>query len=411
MHRTAPNTVEPHETTFEQSATAVLERLQHALASLLAAAPGEVRKAADVERVFGLDHRLGWQVYRIANAKHPLAAGTHVPARVSMERLIRVAGRKGVASSVVEEVQAAFEDFERLVEQEAGSRTAFDTLITCAVPEHLAEAELAARESLFLAARTVRGASMRLSLFTSIAYPSANQSDMIDTCNLMGNFGVQRIRPGALIETSALFRDPRGSQVRTIDGKPIVESTDIMLPAFCSAPAPRLSVRRGDQSARYVLEGANVGLKGAVDTVFADFLAAGRTRFGTAARPYIGVAHATDTPAALQIIDLLVHESLVPQQVPEARVYDMVPHGQLTKLPDPDRELDRVAFEPRVRTLGRLPTGLRCLHLPRYQEMVAHVCAARGWDVERLRGYRVEVEYPVYSWQTAVTLRLPTEHS
>ncbi len=151
-----------------------------------------------------------------------------------------------------------------------------------------------------------------------------------------------------------------------------------------------------------------MGLKAAVDTVFADSLSGARSRYATPERPMIGVAHATDTPAVLQIIDVLMHEDLVRDQEPEARVYDMVPHGQLTKLPDPDRELDRVAHQPLVRSLGRVPAGLRCLHVPRYQEMIACICDKRGWDASRLRGYRLEIEYPVYSWQTALTFRLPT---
>ena len=73
---------------FEHSATLVLADLQRALAELLAAVPDQVRKAADVKRVFGVDNSLGWQTYRVAHASSPLAAGKHVPASVSIRKLL-----------------------------------------------------------------------------------------------------------------------------------------------------------------------------------------------------------------------------------------------------------------------------------------------------------------------------------
>lgn len=143
---------------FEQAASAVLDRLQHALAALIAAGPSDVRKAADVERVFGVDHRLGWQVFRIVNAKHPLAAGAHVPAKVSLDRLIRTAGKLGVAEGVLAEVASAFDGFEAMVRQHATSRAEFDTLISSAIPEEQERVSLESREQLYQASRTPRAA-------------------------------------------------------------------------------------------------------------------------------------------------------------------------------------------------------------------------------------------------------------
>jgi hypothetical protein len=385
----------------------VLGRLQHAIADLLSAAPEEVRKAADVERAFGIDHRLGWQVFRIATSRNPLAAGTQIPARVSMDRLVKVATRKGVAEPIVAEISAAFEAFESLVRQHAGTRVEFEALIASALPEEQERINLESREAIYHAARTIRGASMRVALFTHIAHPNAENPEVLDGCNLMGNFGLQRVRRGATIETSAVFHDLPGSKLRTIGGKPITESTDIMLAQFCTSPTPRIAVRRGEQRARFVLEGEDVGIKAAVDSVFADYLPAGRSRFAVTDRPFIGAAHAPDAPVVRQVVDLLVYDGVVPAQTPETHIYDIVPHGQLAKLPDPDRELDRVAFQPDVRSLGRGLANFRCLHVPRYQEMLSFICDSRGWDPSRFHGYRVEIEYPVYSWQTVLTLRLP----
>lgn len=413
-HKSLPTGGLPHSAkpaidpvSFEQAAATVLGRLQHAMADLLAAAPEEVRKAADVERIFDIDHRLGWQVYRIATAREPMAAGTYVPARVSVERLIKAAARKGVAESVALEVNLAFEQFETLVKQHAGTRTDFDALISSAIPEEQHRMSLASREALFHAARNIRGVSMRTALLTHIIHPNVEFPELLDGCHLVGNFGLQRVRRGAMIETSALFRDQTGSKIRTIDGQPITESTDVMLPKFCSIPTPTIAVHRGERGARFVLEGEDVGIQAAADSVFADYLPAGRSRFAVPERPLIGAGHATDAPARWQVIDLLVADGVVPTQEPDVQVYDIVPHGQLIKVPDPDRDLDRVAFQPTARSLGRGVDRFRCLQVPRYQEMLKFICESRSWNPASFHGYRVEIEYPAYSWQTVLTLRLP----
>lgn len=395
--------------TFEQDATIVLARLQQTLSDLVLAAPEEVRKAADVERVFGIDHRLGWQVFRIVKARNPLAVGPNVPARVSVERLLKSAGRRGVATTVTERVAEAFSRFEGLVREHAGNRQAFDALIAATLPEEQEKLNLASREALYNAAKNIRGVAMQTSHITHILYPSKDSPDRLDGLHLVGNFGLHRIRRGATIETSALCRDPSGANLRTIHGEPVTESTDVLLHEFCSNPQPKVHVCKGKQQVRFVMEGEDVGTQAAIDSVFADYIQSYRSRYAQPERQFAGVAHATDAPANWQVIDVLVCEGVAPNPQPAVDVYDMVPHGQLARIPDPDRDLDRVAFLPGVRSMGRGIESFRCLHVPRYQEMLEFICAKRMWSPNRLHGFRVEIEYPVYSWQTALTLRLPEE--
>lgn len=395
------------EASFEIAAQEVLARLQDALTALLSGSGQDIRKAADVERVFGIDHRLGWQVYRIVNAPSPLAVGMHVPAKVSVAKLLKAAGKQGVASEITQGVADAFDDFERLVREHAGTRVEFDALIASALPDEQERSSLTSREALYHAARTIRGASMRLALFSHIVYPNAENPELLDEANLMGNFGLQRIRRGSVIETSAAFADPAGSRLRTIGGKPITEATDVTLAQFCTSPIPRVAARPGQQWTRFVLEGDDVGMKAAADCVFCDYLPAGRSCYATKERGLIGAAFIPDVPAQRQVVDLLVCDGVVNAQTPELGIYEIVPHGMLARIPDADRELDRVQIQIEARLLGRGLSSLRCIHVPRYVEMVAYICQQRGWDPNRLTGYRLEIEYPVYSWQTVMTLRLP----
>lgn len=395
---------------FEHAATVVLGNLQSSMLALVqAVARIEVRKAADVERALGMDRKLCWQVYRIATASNPLAAGANVPARVSVERLLKTAERKQVAPAIIEGVSRAFTEFELLVERHAATRGEFDALIAAALPEEQEKMNFASREAIYHAARNIRGVTMQTALISQILYPSADAPDLLDNVNLVGHLGLRRIRRGAVIECTAriLSSSRQPSPMRTLDGRPVNNTADAMLPRFCSDPAPTVVAHDYGEQVRFTLEGEDVGMQAAVDSVFVGMMPAFRSRYATPERATTGMAVWTDAPAHWQVIDLLAYEGVIPAQDPMVRVYDMIPHGPIVRSPEKSRDIDVVAFDPPVRYMGRALESFRCLHVPRYMEMLAHVCEKRGWDPDRLHGYRVEIEYPVYSWQTALSLRLP----
>lgn len=393
---------------FGQDAAQVLGELQSAMLSLVqGASPVEVRRAADVERALGVDRKLCWQVYRIATASNPLAAGTNVPARVSVERLLKVAERRRVSPITIAGVSRAFERFERLVAQHADSREEFDALIAAALPDEHDKMSFASREAIYHAARNIRGVTMQTGLISQILYPSKHAPDMLDVANMIGYLGLRRIRRGAPIECTALVVGNANPAVQTVDGRPVTDTADIMLEEFCSVPTPTMAPHPGGEQMRFTLEGEDVGTQAAVDSVFARVMPAFRSRYATPERATTGLAHATDAPSRWQVIDLLYFEGVLPAQDPEARVYDVIPHGVIRRYPDPTRDIDRVVFDPSVRYMGRGLESFRCSHAPRYMDMIQHICSKRGWDASRLHGYRVEIEYPVYSWQTVLALRLP----
>src|SRR4051812_43470839 len=77
------DSVSPADIPFESAAAVVLGRMQEAFALLLKSVQGPTAKCTDVEKTFGIDPKLSWQVFRMATAANPLAVGTNVPARVS----------------------------------------------------------------------------------------------------------------------------------------------------------------------------------------------------------------------------------------------------------------------------------------------------------------------------------------
>ncbi len=66
---------------------------------------------------------------------------------------------------------------------------------------------------------------------------------------------------------------------------------------------------------------------------------------------------------------------------------------------DTAREIDRLDALESVQVLGKDVARFRAAEIGRHVDMVQHVCGKPGWDSSRLRGYRLRVQYPLYSAQ------------
>jgi hypothetical protein len=395
---------------FEHDAALVLGRLQLALDELLGAVPVRPRSAAQVSKAFGLDKALGWNIFRMTVAPSPLAVGLHVPAPVSVKRLLTAATKHSVPMDVVVRVADAFTDFERLALRHADDRDELDALIISALPEEREKAMRQRREALYTAARDIRGVSLKTGLFLAILYPNRENPSLIDGARVIAWLDLRRIHRGAVMRARS-FRDLlREDAPKTLDGLPVRSLTDVILQDFTSKPLPRMTATTYGPNAehlKYTLEPGNVGLRSSINVVFADLMQGYCRRTFTPDRSRIGGSIGSQYPRQRQILDVLVCDGLVEPQQPQVKVYDTSESGFVEGLENPNRTDDLVDFAPSVRYMGRGPHQFSTPHVPKYGDIVEHVCGRRGWDSSRLHGYRMEVEYPLFTWQFQMTLRLP----
>ena len=392
---------------FEQAAEIVLGRLQHAVSSLLRAGPEQPRKAADVERVFGLDHRLGWQIYRIAHATNALSAGPYVPARVSMMKLLTVAGRKGVSQEVIAELSEAYDEFEGLIREHATDRAEFDAMVRAFLPEERAKQDLESREGAVKMMSQVKGVAMEAAIDASFLHPSAD-GKRVDRASLVCNLGLRRTRPNARIEYWTAEFGGRDNSSLTLGGVPIDDPRSMLLPQFCTQPTPRFDVSTSEGMTSYLVAGEEIGLSSAIDLVVASQMPAGMKRYREpGGRRTAGVFFTTDTPLKRGTLDVFIHRDVYPGSQPELAVYDIVPRGVVRSFDDQTRQRDRIDVHETVRSLGRVGVNARLPHMPRYLELLEHVYSTLGWKPDDFRGYRLDVMFPVYGAQYLVGFEMP----
>lgn len=402
-----PVAVSDNLTNFEHHAGVVLCRLQHALLGLLNAAEGGITKAADVERAFGVDYKLGWQVYRVATAETPLAAGAHVPVSASMKRLLTAAARRRVPSETIEQVQAAFEDFDSLVQHHAGSRDGLTALLSAFLPAEREKSELSSKQAAFRANSQIRGLATESHCVAFFLHPSEDGL-MVDRGTLIAMGGVRRVRPEAqiILRTSDVLKPD--ARVLDLEGRQIGSPAGLQLDEFCSSPLPQLEMCTIGGAACYTVAGREVGLRSAIDFVMAEHRPSSVRRYGESnGRSLVGVMHRVESPEKRLTMDVFVHQDLYPTSRAELHMYDTVRGGTVTKANDPEREPDRLLIQESIRSLPGGLAGARLPHVPRYLEMLDYVTGKLGWNPSEFRGFRLDVHYPFYGGQYMVGFELP----
>lgn len=390
---------------FEEVATSVLRELQDALNALLAAAPGETHRATDVEKAFGVDYKLAWQTFRIANAENPLAAGSSVPARVSMRKLLQAASKKRIPEQLIERVSAAFEVFEQFVSTDAGDRESLEALLSAFLPEERQKQELAAKAADFKARSQINGIAAEAELFCAFYLPARNAT-MVDLAFVQGHIGLRRIWPGAPIRFG--YENSGLAKLRTLDGTPMTSGQDALLREFSTSPLPEFKRHATDVSTYYSVTEQDVGLRSAINLVRGllnhENKPLHRQDDG---RTHTAVLSILDVPSKRLTMDVFLHEDVYPGVSPELTIHDTSRDGVITRVNDPAREHDRLQIHESVRPLGTRFVQAKLAHIPGYLDMLRHAADKLQVDPATLRGYRLDVQYPVYATQYTIAFRLP----
>ena len=126
---TTPSASEPLPQ-FQQETVRQVSTLRELFAAMVRALPTRVTTASELQRATKLDMKLCWKVFRVIGAPDALAAAQYVPGPANMRDLLRKMGRLGVPDALLRRVEEASEHFEQLVEEHAGDRRTFDSMVS-----------------------------------------------------------------------------------------------------------------------------------------------------------------------------------------------------------------------------------------------------------------------------------------
>jgi hypothetical protein len=162
-----------------------------------------------------------------------------------------------------------------------------------------------------------------------------------------------------------------------------------MLPQFSTDPLPKFALQEASGVLHLELDDDAVGLQSAIG--FARCFCERSTKIR-------GGFSLTTIPEKKSILNFLLHPDCVPPHGPRSEVFDTTVRG-LVKYGDPKRQHDRLDMHTPVTDLGQGSSRFRCKEVPRYVDAVNFVCEKMKWDPTILRGFRCEIEYPMYGSQ------------
>ncbi len=402
------------QTPFVQQATETLNRLRIACAELIAALPGELSKAVDLQRVLRLDMKLSWKVFRVATAPSPLAAGPYVPGPANSKALLKAAMRQSLPAEITDELAVALAEFERLVADTAGDRPTFDSMIYSLVRNQDAEQfALNQRKAAYRANRHIHGSLAKAQSTLVFIQPSASSSQHLDLVLALGHRGIQRLREDAPLPTSFAgvlddeFHATDSGEAESVSAESASEAGLSLLRDFCSQPLPEFSATRSVNGRVYgQLVTPDIGMQGAVDWFTGMVLREAAPRWRAENNLHGIIRSEAKVPCEAFYLTLLLHNETYGLIRPELSVFK----DTLSEPPkrQEDQRLDfLLTAGEQVQHLGRGPAVLHTPDVPRMAEMARYVFEQMEWDASAFDVYQVRIAYPVTPSTVFISYDLP----
>lgn len=404
-----------HQPDLEADVQRVLRDLKSAcsglIASLTTAGGGgrPIRRATDLQRALNIRPTVAWQLHRLANACDLLHEAEAVPGPIAIKRVIQAAQHRKVPSQRLEQLMAAVQEFDTLVQTHAGSRKTFNAMIAALGSEADDVLDLQTRRAAFHANSRTWGLHARACLWSTINFPGKSPEHM-SVAAIRGPIDLKRLRVNAPYIVSSFLPFERSLEIAT--PQPLGAASDMdspdprLLLPFCTRPLPQVSSSLSDGEFIVTeMPAGPIGNEGTSTIVLAD-ASLDSTWKRDDEKPHMVNSVGIATPVEVAVVDTLFHHSMFGRLTPRPRVFGR--HSfPLGMKPHLYRETDILPVAVQAAHIGRGPWALESPDIPNYREMVEHVCAKLHLDPNDFDVYRCRVEYPILYAHVGVWFDLP----
>lgn len=391
------------ESEFHSEARAILAELRKYLgAAISGAVKGTTPGATEWSRALEIDTKLAWKLTHLLDPEGDLEALEFVPGRQAFDQILSAAEKAGGASDSASAssgaAKLAFERYETLVRTHAGSRKAFDVLVTSQRPRGTSRAEVNLRRSAVEANASLLGVRARAQVAVYGLAPS-DDGEHIDVIGVRKIEGMERMRPNVNWRIARSFKTaedgtplPGGPEPlvrpklsKALTGLPVV-------PEFSTSPLPTLArVEASPSAVEFEMLGGEVGASARFDLTTAEIFRPGDNRFenedgNRRTRVLAGVR----VPCDLLHVDLIVHKDLFDKTLPTVFAVSTLHTGMSLEF----RESDKLPIELEFASLGRGLSKVKDRERDRHAELVRWAMHEVSWNPEDFDVYRFKLQYP-----------------
>lgn len=386
---------------FEDSVRSVLEEVRASLATIVERITPLPRRAAEMQRTLALDSHLSWSIFSAANTPDALAIASLLPGERAVAKFLDRAKANGVPPSDIERAELALVEFDRAVQTHAGGREMFESMVA-SLTVHRAnadsETDLRNKRAAFRALSMLWGRQANQLLESIILHPSRTPG-LIDRAYIGGLIGLRQTRPDSSFKIRRMYSrlplpgDPVPPPLEPLSDEPVSDEYPwgVVL-KLCSESLPKFRVFTDEDGVIYhELAHRIIGATDEMTCIWGHV--ARDNEASPASTPGTEVSHIRcfTTPLSLSVTDMVVHESIWDERLPEVRVYQVELNGRTTDI----REDSRMALREEVRLLGRGLEAARSPEIPTQASMLAYAFDRLGWNPKEFRVFRCRVEYPL----------------
>ena len=384
----------------------VSRALNTAAQRLFASTSRPVRAPIDLTASLGLTKDVASRLLNALAKRDSLAMLCSMPGTEALFKIGKSARGKVSDAEAINEWNRAVEQFEAFISDEVGGKHALDAIASAWLPEARAKFEMANRQSACKAAGNLRGMMADVGVSTYFLLPNPD-GETVDRVNVTGFVGLRRLRPGLPIIVGSRRRQPRTDPALPPGRTPIEKyELPVLLDQFCSTPVPSIGITEAGDFSICKMEGGEVGTAAVCDVFLSHFAPSLYPRWAPQQGFLTGPSTRLDVPSERLVFDVLTHEDVWKGKDPELRLYEILLRGSATPN-DPSYDPYRLDLLENVRPLGRGISPCRVAGVDVYQDVLRHVCQARGLDPAALRSYRCDSQYPVYGVQYYMVFEAP----
>jgi hypothetical protein len=234
--------------------------LRRTITPVLEAVAGVSPRPTRISRAIGLDKSLASRLVRAALSSSDLDLMHLVPSPGGL-RIFADLSRRYADPTSIENLLAATERFEELLDSVPGGRAAIDAHISDSSHVALLKREHIAKQASFKAMSFLLGHFCDVLTTTLFLVPSAD-GRRVDGIEIQRRIGLRRMRPSTPLTLMGIWGDPDDAvsenaiSFDTLDGqRGAGDPASFLLPAFCSQPLPELEVLREGELTALVLAG------------------------------------------------------------------------------------------------------------------------------------------------------------
>jgi hypothetical protein len=381
---------EPHEHTPETGAMVRLSgELTKALRAVIDSSPVAGLGPIEVGRVLGVDKSFSSRLMAALRARDSLLALSLLPGVVPLRQFVAAAAKHGAKARAVQTAEHKLRAFDHELQRSFGTRTRLDAVIADALPETRRRHEDGARQAVYRGMAMIKGLSIDLESFTWVVHPTRRNAKRVDILFLGAFVGIHRLRPTARFRVGASHARSRP------------EAGAKLLRKFCRPAHLSVAASSEKDFTFYEISTGSVRRDAAADVFLTEFLPGAATRSKPGEKGVWNVGDVLAYPLKRLELALLVHEDVWPGCDFSLRAYDTAARG-LVRLPDPERDPDRLSVDAEVVRGPANAAALRASRVPSYSAILRHLMAPVGWKLEKspgrpaFRKFSCEIAYPLY---------------